>query len=46
MITKDESKSNDFISILNNHFQGKVNLSRALCNLWSSGERSEKQTFS
>jgi len=28
MITKDESKSNDFISILNNHFQGKVNLLR------------------
>jgi len=28
MTTKDKSKSNDFISILNNHFQGEVNLSR------------------
>ena len=28
MTNKDESKSSEFISILNNHFQGKVNLSR------------------
>lgn len=28
MTTKAESKSNEFLSILNNHFQGKLNLSR------------------